>query len=348
MTQPYNTLKKQRFPGLIALITAGLILSCILGALTFHSGFPGPSQALAAVDSQSGVNQRSNYWRAVRQGVEGTSSVPVPEAGSLIHNGGQNWRQVRNGLLANVSPWAIAAAVLAIGVFFLVFGPQRLEEEDDGESIPRWSLMERVVHWFTALMFLTLVITGFTLLLGRALILPLIGHEAFAQLASLCKLGHNYAGPLFSAGIVIELISWFKDNIPARVDLEWIKLLGGLTGKTQPHAGKNNAGAKAWFWMVASVGLAVCITGAVLDFPNFGQTRILMQTVHILHVSLVTLFVMASLGHIYMGTIGAEGTLRGMITGRVSGAWARQHQDLWYFQMKGSPEARSSEISAQG
>jgi formate dehydrogenase subunit gamma len=333
---------------LAAFIAAGLLMSCILGALPFQCGLSGASTAFAAVDEDTGANQRSNYWRAVRQGASGTTTVQTPEAGVLIHNGGHNWRQVRNGLLANISPWAIAGVVLAIGVFFLVFGPQRLEEEDDGETILRWRLWERVLHWFTALMFVSLVITGFTLLLGRALLIPLLGHEAFAELAALFKLGHNYAGPLFTVGVLIELLAWFKDNIPTKVDLEWIRLGGGLTGKSHPHAGKNNAGAKAWFWIVASVGLAVCITGGVLDFPNFGQTRTVMQVAHVLHVALVTLFVMASLGHIYMGTIGAEGTLQGMVSGRVSGAWARQHQDLWYRDVKSSPRAPGSELAAGG
>jgi formate dehydrogenase subunit gamma len=333
---------------LLAFIAAGLLMSCILGALLFQCGLSGASPAFAAVDADTGVNQRSSYWRAVRQGVSGTSAVQTPEAGVLIHNGGHNWRQVRNGLLANISPWAIAAVALAIGIFYLVFGPQRLEEEDEGESLIRWSLAERALHWFTALMFVSLVITGFTLLLGRALLIPLLGHAAFAELAGLFKIVHNYAGPLFTVGILVELIAWFKENIPTKVDLEWIRLGGGLTGKSRPHAGKNNAGAKAWFWVVASVGLAVCITGAVLDFPNFDQTRTVMQVVHVLHIALVTLFVMASLGHIYMGTIGAEGTLQGMISGRVSGAWARQHQDLWYMEVKRSPGTHGPELSAGG
>jgi len=35
------------------------------------------------------------------------------------------------------------------------------------------------------------------------------------------------------------------------------------------------------------------------------------------------------LAHIYIGSIGSEGTLEGMITSRVDASWARQHHSHW-------------------
>jgi len=43
--------------------------------------------------------------------------------------------------------------------------------------------------------------------------------------------------------------------------------------------------------------------------------------------------IIGALGHIYIGTIGTEGALRGMITGKVDKSWAKQHHDLWYRQI---------------
>ena len=34
-----------------------------------------------------------------------------------------------------------------------------------------------------------------------------------------------------------------------------------------------NGGEKVWFWIIATFGVAVCVTGLILDFPNFEQTR---------------------------------------------------------------------------
>jgi formate dehydrogenase subunit gamma len=42
----------------------------------------------------------------------------------------------------------------------------------------------------------------------------------------------------------------------------------------------------------------------------------------------------ASFGHIYIGTAGTEGAFEGMKTGYVDEAWAKQHHDLWYEEVK--------------
>ena len=55
-------------------------------------------QAFAQVTDDQ--NQRANFWRAVREGAPGYSAVSGPEAGVFINNGGQNWRQLRNGIIA--------------------------------------------------------------------------------------------------------------------------------------------------------------------------------------------------------------------------------------------------------
>jgi formate dehydrogenase subunit gamma len=66
-----------------------------------------------------------------------------------------------------------------------------------------------------------------------------------------------------------------------------------------------------------------------------------MQIAHVIHASVAMLFVAASFGHMYIGTIGAEGTFEGMWRGTVDAAWAKQHQDLWYERkMREKPSER--------
>ena len=55
-----------------------------------------------------------------------------------------------------------------------------------------------------------------------------------------------------------------------------------------------------------------------------------MEISHVIHASVGILFITASFGHIYIGTIGAEGTFEGMWSGSVDAVWAEQHNDLWY------------------
>ncbi len=145
------------------------------------------------------------------------------------------------------------------------------------------------------------------------------------------KMFHNYCGPLLLAGIFLEFIIWVRHNIPKKTDLYWFKNMGGMIGSgPRPHAEKINGGEKAWFWVLFLCGIAVGVTGTILDFPIWGQTRFTMQLSHVIHVTFAVLFLAASFGHIYLGTIGAEGTFEAMWTGEVDTAWAQQHNDLWY------------------
>ena len=78
----------------------------------------------------------------------------------------------------------------------------------------------------------------------------------------------------------------------------------------------------------------VGLSGLVLDFPNFDQTRFTMQIANIVHAVGALLFVLASFGHIYMGTIGTEGAYQAMKTGMVDETWAKEHHELWYEEVK--------------
>ncbi|MGD8477865.1 MAG: formate dehydrogenase subunit gamma, partial [Burkholderiales bacterium] len=82
------------------------------------------------------------------------------------------------------------------------------------------------------------------------------------------------------------------------------------------------------------LGLVVGISGLVLDFPNFGQPRLAMQIANITHGVGALLFIAASLGHIYMGTIGTEGAYKAMRTGYVDETWAKEHHELWFNDVK--------------
>ena len=88
-----------------------------------------------------------------------------------------------------------------------------------------------------------------------------------------------------------------------------------MLGGPRPHSGKVNGGEKGWFWLVFLFGIGVGITGILLDFPGWGQTRLVMQVSHVIHVVLAVLFVTASFGHIYVGTIGSEGVFRRHVDG---------------------------------
>jgi formate dehydrogenase subunit gamma len=59
-----------------------------------------------------------------------------------------------------------------------------------------------------------------------------------------------------------------------------------------------------------------------------------MQIANIVHLSVAALFMLAALGHIYMGTIGMEGAYRAMRDGYVDEEWAREHHAIWYEEVR--------------
>jgi formate dehydrogenase subunit gamma len=287
--------------------------------------------ALVLAVQGHGINPRAGFWSQVREGVSGYTAVASEAQKTLIQNGGQNWREIRNGLIAGLSPWILAGVFGIIMLFFLIVGQDKLESPRSGIKIKRFSMAERILHWTTASFFIILAVTGLSNLFGRAVLIPVFGQSPFAAYMQWALWTHNVCGPLFLAGVLIEFIVWVKDNIPRKMDVLWFKNLGGMVGKgPRPHAGKINGGEKAWFWVMVLAGLTVGVTGVILDFPIWGQSRMTMQVAHVIHASVAILFLAASFGHIYIGTIGAEGTFEGMWRGSVDAVWAEQHEDLWH------------------
>jgi formate dehydrogenase subunit gamma len=149
-------------------------------------------------------------------------------------------------------------------------------------------------------------------------------------------------------GILLEFIIWVRYNIPRKIDLQWFKNMGGMIGNgPRPHIGKINAGEKGWFWLILIFGSAVGVTGVLLDFPIWDQSRMTMQVSHVIHACVAVIFVTVSFGHIYMGTLGVEGAFEAMWTGSVDTEWAREQHDLWYQEKMqetiGRPEAAPPE-----
>ncbi len=311
-----------------------------------------------AQQSAGETNNRSNFWRAVRGGGEGYSSVPGsavnPETNMLYNVTGQDWRQIRNRWIATYGGWFLIGVLAALAVFFAVRGSVKLSEPASGERVPRWTAVERSIHWYTAILFIVLSITGLSLLFGRAVLIPLLGPEGFSAWADFAINTHNYVGPFFAIGPLLMFILWVRHNIPNRTDLVWFTQGGGIFGKKHPSAAKANGGEKVWFWIVIFLGLgAVCFTGFALigwvqAYMGLELTRAVAQTMHLWHAVAALLWIAIFFGHAYIGTLGSQGSIDGMTKGHVSAEWAKQHHDLWYDEVtKAGAEKSSAAIGSE-
>jgi formate dehydrogenase subunit gamma len=278
------------------------------------------------------VNPGTELWRQVRQRdapVVGTTQVPGMDSGVLINIYGGTWKNVRMELLIPAAGILIGGVLGLILLYHLVKRGVPLEAGRAGKYLLRFSEFDRILHWFVATVFIFLAVTGLILLVGRVVLIPLMGHEAFSALASASKEGHNLFGPLFLIGVIGLLVRFISKNFPGKGDIGWLMRAGGFLGGKHPSAGFFNMGEKIWFWLVILVGLTLSVTGLILEFPFYGQTRPLMELSLGLHGVGAVLLIAGLFGHIYVGTAGMEASLESMTTGYVDLNWARQHHDLW-------------------
>ncbi len=302
---------------------------------------PLTSQA-ATNDGSDGVlieNPASELWRNVRQRefpLAGTSQMKSTGANVLINISGESWRQYRMAELIPKASIALFLGLFGVFVFRLLRGRMNLPVGRSGLKILRFTLNQRVAHWCTAILFVVLALTGLILLLGRKFLIPMIGSDGFSYIAVTAKLLHDYLGPAFAISLLFLFVLFVRDNLLSpKIDLQWLMKGGGLFGG-HASADRFNAGEKGWFWIAVLVGSAIIISGLILDFPIFGQTRETMEYYHFIHTIAATTMIVASFGHIYLGTIGTEASFEVMQTGNCDSNWAKEHHDIWYEKVKDS------------
>ncbi len=314
-------------------------------------------------NAQRGQSQPGNnapLWRAVRESGNqpGTSSLPGAEAGVLIQpfvqypgsrfaSSGEAWRQVRNQWILPYGGSLLLIVVGAIGLFYWRKGALGGHEPDTGRLVERFTPFERSAHWANAGAFVVLAVSGIVMSFGKFFLLPVIGSTLFGWLTYALKTAHNFAGPLFAVSLVVVIVTFVRDNLPGKGDLNWLLRGGGLLGEHEVPSHRFNAAEKLLFWAgVFLVGLVVVGSGLVLDklIPGWGETRGEMQIANMVHAVATVVMIAMFIGHIYIGTIGMKGAYGGMCTGYVDEAWAKEHHEWWYDDIKAGkiPAQRSA------
>jgi formate dehydrogenase subunit gamma len=304
------------------------------------AGTAAAQQSATQEQRQRQMTQPGNnapVWRQVREEAkEHYTSIKGRETGVLVQSAGETWRQIRNGPVTFWGGWAVIAVLAVIAGLYFAKGPIKLHERPTGRLMLRFSSMEQVAHWCMAISFCVLGISGLIMLFGKHVLLPVIGYTLFAWLTALAKNLHNFVGPFFILSTIVFVVMFIRDNLPKAYDFTWFaKSWGYMTGGKHVPSGRFNAGEKAWFWGgVVVLSVIVSYTGVILLFPNFDQTRATMQEAWVWHAAAALLYMVISLGHIYMGTIGVEGAYASMRTGYVDEIWAKEHHEYWYNEAK--------------
>jgi len=339
---------------LMAATATGAALSQTAPAGGPPPGFAAPAEPRPDENNaQRGVSQPGNnapFWRAVRNSGEqaGYTSLPGAEKGVLIQSftqypgsrfttAGEAWRQVRNQWILPYGGSLLLITLLAVAIAYWRLGPLGGHIPDTGRKIQRFTPFERAAHMTNAAAFVVLAVSGIVTAFGKFLLLPIIGGTLFGWLSYVLKTLHNFVGPLFVVSLAIVIVTFVRDNLPSKGDLDWLKSFGGMAGGKYVPAPRFNAGEKLVFWAgVLVLGVTAAVSGLILDmlFPGLEFTRGQMQVANMVHAVSAVLMMSLFVGHIYLGTIGTKGAWQGMRTGQVDEAWAKEHHELWYNDVK--------------
>jgi formate dehydrogenase subunit gamma len=334
----------------ISRLCLAVLLSVVAGATLAQTHEERVKEQQQRQVTQPGNN--APVWREVRGGQTQytTSSAQGEESKILVQSWGETWRQIRNGPVMFWGGWLVIGVLAVLAALYFVFGPVKLHDRPSGRLIHRFSSLEQIAHWCTAISFVVLGLSGLIMFFGKHVLLPITGYTLFAWLTALAKNLHNFVGPFFIVSVLIFIFLFIRDNLPRAYDLKWFaKAWGYVTGKAHVPSGRFNAGEKLWFWFgVIGLSIVVAWSGLILLFPNFDQTRSVMQEAWIWHAVAALIYIAMSLGHIYLGTLGVEGAYQAMRTGYVDEVWAKEHHEIWYNEVKSGrrPQAAGGAVPA--
>ena len=208
-------------------------------------------------------------------------------------------------------------------------------------ELTRFDMVERLVHWSTAIMMLTLIVTGAILYLP-ALALR-IGHRGLIENIHVIT-GLGLLGPL-----VLGLAGpWRKQLIKdlrrfdrwGASDFDWFKSRARGSGLARD---KFNGGQKIEAAFLGAAMAAALVTGVIMRFaPSSWITFATGAT--LVHDALFFAIVAAVIAHVAFA-LSRPDQLVSMFNGRISRSWARLHAGAWLSEVE-TLEADASEAEA--
>jgi len=203
-----------------------------------------------------------------------------------------------------------------------------------------------ILHWFNALSWILLLVTGLALFSGNSLsITPdaynIFMAEIFRGKANLLKF-HIFWGTLWASIIAFYLFFGFRSHVLAvrdmilldKDDIRWmmikpLKILG-LSKAELPPQGAYNAGQKLFGWIVFSMIPLIIASGLIMGFSLFDP--LLIRWAILIHGVTVSMVVAGVIVHIYMAAVLPEEkpAFFSMVTGRINAYFAyHHHRKFW-------------------
>lgn len=211
--------------------------------------------------------------------------------------------------------------------------------------IQRYKKSERVNHWLVAGCFVLLALSGLGFFYPSFFWLTRVfGTPEWARIL------HPFVGVVMFVGFVVQFFRYYKYNFINKDDVEWMKSIDKvLVNEETVEVGKYNAGQKGMFWLMTTCLIVLMITGFIAWRPYFaGIFPIPVIRIALLFHALAAIaLIVGIMVHIY-AALWVRGTIRAMVEGVVTHAWAKHHHPKWYREVmekkKGKTESTTPRV----
>jgi formate dehydrogenase subunit gamma len=204
----------------------------------------------------------------------------------------------------------------------------------DRNDLVRYTASERANHWAVGMSFILLALSGLAFF-----------HPAFYPLSLLlgggvwARILHPFIGVVMALFFVSMFFRFWKLNIITKVDKEWlgrVKEMVDGDDHNMPESGKYNGGQKMMFWLAAICMALLLVSGIVIWRAYFSALFPigLIRLSSVAHAAVAAFMIGLIIVHVY-AAIWTKGTIRAMLYGTVSRAWAKQHHPAWFRQITG-------------
>lgn len=198
--------------------------------------------------------------------------------------------------------------------------------------IQRHSPGDRANHWFVAIVFIMVTLSGLAFF-----------HPAFFFLSNLfgggpwARILHPFAGVVMLVAFMLLAAREWKYNRVTEADRQWQKQAMDIMLNhplEMPDIGRYNLGQKYLFRTLLAMAVVLFISGIIIWQPYFAP-RFAIDTVRlavVAHSLAGFVTIAAIIVHIY-AAYWTRGAIRGMTRGTVTAAWAKHHYPGWYKEM---------------
>jgi formate dehydrogenase subunit gamma len=205
----------------------------------------------------------------------------------------------------------------------------------DEEMIPRYTLAERINHWFGAVVYIYLLITGLAFWSPY-----FFWMAAVVGGGSVARAWHPWAGLAFTASMFLMFSHWRRDVQITEYDREWGRAIPHYIRNEDdelPPVGRFNYGQKLFFWGMFYSVILLLLSGLALWYTEAlpWSLRFVRYAAILIHASVALITIGLFFIHVYMSVFLEEGSLIAMVQGKVTRAWAWTFHRLWYDEVSG-------------